>query len=108
MDLKTQVHLRLPAGWNLAHKDGELSTFHLDARSAPKNASLRAVAALNFNPLPRSTFSGALFYLSATPHASASSCAAQTQRKPEKSLAPVTINDIKFTRGRHEQGPHLH
>ena len=75
-DSRTHVSFHLPAGWVLSRKDGEISTFHLDARTAPRQSSLRAVANLNFNPFPLSTFSGAIFYLSATSHISASACAA--------------------------------
>jgi hypothetical protein len=103
-DAATHIEFHLPAGWNLSRSDGELSTFHLDARSAPKKAQLRAVASLGFNPFPLSTFSGALFYLSVTPHSSVGACSAQTTAKPVKRLEPATVADIRFTRGRDEHG----
>ena len=59
--------LSVPAGWNLTRKDGEVSTFPLDARTAAHTAQMRAVASITFNPHPHSTFSGALFYFSVTP-----------------------------------------
>ena len=103
-DARTHVAFHLPPGWNVARKDGEMSTFHADARTAPRRAELRAVASLGFNPFPRSTFSGALFYLSATPHSTAATCAAQTTTKPETPLEGAIIADVKFARGKDESG----
>jgi hypothetical protein len=103
-DVRTHVAFHLPPGWNVSHKDGEVSTFHLDARTAPRQSQLRAVASLAFNPFPRSTFSGALFYLSATPHSTAETCAAQTTTKPETPLEGAVIADVKFSRGKDESG----
>ncbi len=36
-----------PANWNFSHTDREISTFHLDARSAPKSTTMRAVVAMS-------------------------------------------------------------
>ena len=104
--MEEHMHLRfhLPPGWNLARKDGEVSTFHLDARTAPHHAEMLVVATLAFNPYPASTFSGALFYVSQTPHSSSASCAAQTNFRPEKPLRPATIADLPFSRGKDEHG----
>ena len=98
-----------PAAWTFSHTDREISTFHLDARSAPRTARLRAVVAMPENPFPSSTFSGAYVYFSVTPHASADSCAAQAsnttvvkntpQTKPGQSLQIATI---LFTHGHDE------
>ena len=76
-DSRYGVSFHIPAGWNISSKDGELSTFGLDARSAPKAAQMRAVATINFNPLPRSTFSGAIFYFSVLPRATEATCRRQ-------------------------------
>jgi len=103
-DERTHVLFQLPAGWNVSRTDGELSTFRLDARSAPRASQLRVAASLNFNPLPQSTFSGALFYLSVVPHATAAACAAETTAKPEKPLPPAIVGDVKFSRGKDEHG----
>ena len=103
-DARTGVSFRLPAGWNMEQKDGELSTFHLDARTAPKRAQLRIVANMNWNPFPRSTFSGALFYLSVTPHTTALSCASQTKTKPDTEISSAVIDDVRFSRGKDEHG----
>lgn len=103
-DAKTQVEFRLPPGWDLSHRDKELSTFHLDARSAPRKAELRAVAGLDFNPFPASTFSGALFYLSVTGRSSARACAAQASRKPNTAMGRAVVGDEKFVRGHDQHG----
>ena len=103
-DTRTHVTFRLPAGWTVTRRDGEISTFRLDARTAPRKSELRVAASLNFNPFPMSTFSGALFYLSATPRSSASSCALQTKEKPETPLPSAVVGDLKFSRGRDEHG----
>ncbi|MGA1984315.1 MAG: hypothetical protein ABSG84_17840 [Acidobacteriaceae bacterium] len=98
-----------PAAWTFSHTDREISTFHLDARSAPRNARLRAVVAMPENPFPASTFSGAYFYFSVTPHASADSCAAQARTTtivrniPQTRLGLKTqIAGIPFARGHDE------
>ena len=74
-DRGSRVSFEYPAGWAFAERDHEISTFHLDARTAPKKAQLRAVAAMPENPFPASTFSGAYVYFSVTPHTSAAACA---------------------------------
>jgi hypothetical protein len=94
-----------PANWTFAQADHEISTFHLDARSAPRNASLRAVTAMPENPFPASTFSGAYVYFSVTPHASATSCgrqAAPPGGKPPAKPVATHINDIPFNHGHDE------
>lgn len=99
-----------PANWNFTKTDHEISTFHLDARSAPRNAGMRAVAAMPENPFPRSTFSGAYIYFSVTPRSSESACARQAgpparAAVPKASRRPtkVTISDIPFMRGHDDQ-----
>jgi hypothetical protein len=98
-----------PATWTFAHSDHEISTFHLDARSAVKSTSLRAVTAMPENPFPASTFSGAYIYFSVTPHSSTGSCAKQAappdnnSHKPPAKPNATHINDIPFTHGHDEQ-----
>ena len=104
VDEKTHVTLHLPAGWNVSRTDGELSTFRLDARSAPRRSEFRFAASLNFNPYPRSTFSGALIYLSVLPNTTAGICASETMMPPEKQLQPAVVGDVKFSRGKDEHG----
>lgn len=103
-DERTHVLFQLPAGWALARRDGEQSTFHLDARTALPRTELRAVAALDFNPYPRSTFSGALFYLSVTPRSSAQACAAQASAAPAHAAGSASVGDATFSRGHDEHG----
>jgi len=98
-----------PANWTFAHADHEISTFHLDARSAVRRTLMRAVVAMPENPFPASTFSGAYVYFSVTPRTSAASCAKQAAIQPEAKPAPSTkpvpihIADIPFTHGHDEQ-----
>ena len=103
-DARDHLNFHLPAGWNLTTKDGEISTFHLDARSAPHRAQLRMVANMAFNPYPQSTFEGALFYVSSTPHSSVSACAMQIASKPFSPLPAAKIDGVDFTRGKDEHG----
>ena len=98
-----------PANWTFSHTDREISTFHLDALTAPPSARLRAVAAMPENPFPDSTFSGAYVYLSVTPHSSAAACARQATRTaivkniPQISAGtPAQIAGIAFTHGHDE------
>lgn len=97
-----------PANWTFTSSDHEISTFHLDARSASPRASVRAVVAMPENPFPASTFSGAYVYFSVTPHASASACARQAAPPPTASHKPAgkpttkTIADVAFAHGHDE------
>lgn len=97
-----------PATWTFATSDHEISTFHLDARSATPKTSLRAVVAMPENPFPASTFSGAYVYFSVTPHSSAASCARQAAPPPSASHKPsakpiaTQVADIHFTHGHDE------
>ncbi len=100
----THLSFTLPAGWNLSRNDGELSTFHLDARTAPHTARLALVADIAYNPYPRSTFSGALFYLSLTPRSTAAECLAQASSKPATPAGTVLVGDTTFQRGSDAHG----
>lgn len=94
----------LPAGWNLARRDGELSTFALDARSSRPNTHLLSVAQLAFNPFPYSTFSGALFYASATPHSTALGCSNQATAPASHPVTTAQIGNQSFKHGYNEHG----
>lgn len=98
-DRRSHLAFRLPAGWHLERKDHEVSTFLLDARTAPKRSELREVANIAYNPYPASTFSGALFYVSVARHLAAAACKAETSVKPEKVLNPAIVADVNFARG---------
>ena len=98
------VSFTVPAAWDLTRKDYEVSTFHLDARSAAHNAQLRAVATISFNPHPTSTFSGALFYFSVAPHVTASQCAAEASAVAPRTVASAEVGGIPFAHGYDEHG----
>jgi hypothetical protein len=101
-----KISFDYPANWTFTRKDGEISTFHLDARSAPHATRLRAVAAIPENPFPASTFSGAYVYLSVTPHSTPAACEAQTAppgHTSPKGYSTRQIAGISFTHGYDEQ-----
>jgi hypothetical protein len=100
-DPVTHIRFHLPAGWALSHTDGELSTFHLDARTAAPRTTLREVATLSFNPYPWSTFAGALFYLSTIPRTTSSACATQSA---SVTMPPRIVDDIPFRHSHDEHG----
>ena len=77
VDKHYKVRFTVPKGWEVAHKDGQVSTFHLDARSAPAGTKLRGIAMLDFNPYAYSTLAGALFYYSVEPNTTDVECSAQ-------------------------------
>ena len=104
LDRRDQFSFHLPAGWNLARRDGQISSFHLDARTAPSNSHLHLVASLAFNPFPTSTFEGALFYVSSTPGLTPKECAAQTSTQPFHSLPENKLDGLTFARGKDEHG----
>ena len=103
-DQRDRLSFDLPAGWNFSRRDGEFSTFALDARSAVDETQVRAVAMLDFNPFPYSTFSGSLFYVSSTPHATLLSCGNQALAPAAHRSPPVLIDGTSFKRGYTEHG----
>jgi hypothetical protein len=103
-DSRYRVDFDLPAAWNLSRRDGEVSTFHLDARSAAPTAQVRAVASIAFNPYPRSTFSGALVYFSVAPRVSDADCASQAFLPLHRPATTVAIRGIAFAHGSDEHG----
>ena len=106
-DPRYHISFDYPANWIFAQADHEISTFHLDARTAARNASLRAVAAMPENPFPASTFAGAYIYLSVTPHSSQAACARQTTAPKDnvhpQQPRPQAIGGITFMHGHDEQ-----
>ena len=98
------VSFLVPAAWDLTKKDYEVSTFHLDARSAAHNAQLRAVATISFNPHPTSTFSGALFYFSVAPHTTANQCTAEASALAPRTVISTEVGGAPFTHGYDEHG----
>lgn len=102
-DRKFGVRFTVPAGWSFHRKDGEISTFHLDARSAPHSAQVRGVASLEFNPYPHSTLAGATFYYSVQPHAMAPECTGQADFDNQKPDVQ-DIGGMEFRHGHDESG----
>jgi hypothetical protein len=103
-DPRYHVSLQFPAAWTLTRRDGEVSTFHLDARSAPPTSQLRAVATIAFNPFPQSNFSGALVYFSVAPLISDSDCAAQAFLPLHRPATTTEIHGVSFAHGSDEHG----
>ena len=103
-DSRDRLTFDLPAGWNYSRQDGEFSTFALDARSALAETQLHAAASLDFNPFPYSTFSGALFYVSATPRATPLSCSNQATAPASHPASPLVLDGMTFKRGYYEHG----
>lgn len=101
------VKFQVPAGWSLTRKDGEVSTFHNDARSASPSAQVRGIASLDFNPYPYSTLSGAVFYYSVTPHSSDEQCAKEATPEDAPVAVSTDVQDIggmRFNHGHDEHG----
>ncbi|CAN5417738.1 hypothetical protein BH10ACI4_BH10ACI4_37300 [soil metagenome] len=103
-DPRTGINFQVPAGWDLSRRDHEVSSFNQDARSTTRTTQLRAVANITFNPLPQTTFSGALFYASLTPHLTDADCARQVSAKNPRPAATTQIAGIPFTHGYDEHG----
>jgi hypothetical protein len=103
-DPRSGVSFQVPAGWALTRKDHEVSTFNLDARSVTHSTQMRAVANITFNPFPLSTFSGAYFYSSLTPHVNDADCARQAARSPHPAPTTATVGATTFTHGYDEHG----
>lgn len=95
-----------PANWTFSTVDSEVSTFHLDIRSAGPTTTMHAVAAIPENPFPASTFSGAYFYFSTTPKSSEATCALQATPPTDGTILvrpqPVQVAGVTFSRGHEE------
>jgi len=98
------VSFTIPAAWNFTRKDSEVSTFLLDAPTAAHTTQMRAVATISFNPHPYSTFSGALFYFSVTPHSTAGQCSFQASAKAPRTVTTSQIDGLTFSHGYSEHG----
>lgn len=103
-DSKYHVIYRVPAGWDTERKDGVLSDLKKDVRSANGSMQVRGVSAMNYNPYPPTTFSGALFYYSVVPNANAQSCSALATTGKLKPKSDVTIAGIAFKHGQDQHG----
>jgi hypothetical protein len=101
------VKFQVPPGWSLNRKDGLVSTFHNDARSASADAKVRGIASLDFNPYPYSTLSGAVFYYSVTPHSNDQECAKEAEPENVPLAVSTDVQDIggmRFNHGHDEHG----
>jgi hypothetical protein len=97
------VGFSVPPGWHFTRRDGEVSTFHADARTAPMGAEMRGVASIDFNPYPFSTFSGAMVYYSVAKHTDELACASQAA--PRGAAHDVQeIGGVSFAHGHDERG----
>ena len=103
-DPRYRVSFHVPAGWNFERRDGLLSNFGVETRTSRARSDVRGVAEINFNPWPPTVFSGALFYYSVIPHATAGMCAAQTSTRGMKPLPDTDIAGIAFHHGRDNHG----
>jgi hypothetical protein len=65
---------------------------------------MRAVADISFNPLPYSTFSGAFFYFSVTPHTTEPQCGFQASSKAPHTVTTRLIGGVPFSHGYDEHG----
>ena len=103
-DSRYGVTFHTPAGWTLSRHDAEVSTFAFDARTAESSTQMRAVATIAFNPHPTSTFSGALFYFSITPHSNERDCREQASAQAPHVVSTVQIDGVAFQHGYDEHG----
>lgn len=103
-DPKYKVAFRVPAGWDTEHKDGVLSNLGKDIRTAKSSMNVRGVAAMNYNPYPPTTFSGALFYYSVVPRSNQAACTALATTGHLKPMPEVTVNGTSFKHGQDQHG----
>jgi hypothetical protein len=97
------VRFKVPPGWEIARHDHEVSTFRMDARTAPPNLQMRSVVSLEFNPFPQTNLAGALFYFSVEKHAKAAECVQQATGKGEPADT-LQIGGMNFVHGHDEHG----
>jgi hypothetical protein len=102
-DPRYRLSLTIPSGWTLTTHDRDVSTFRLDARSAPRTARMRAVVTIASNPYPLSTFAGAFLYFSVTPSATDATCA----RQATNPSGTREVAHQAFTHGHDEQASHI-
>jgi hypothetical protein len=65
---------------------------------------MRGLATIAFNPHPKSTFSGALFYFSVTPRSTESQCRSQAAAQAPRTVTTTQIAGATFTHGYDEHG----
>lgn len=99
-DRRWGVRFTVPAGWAFTRRDGEVSTFRLDAHTAGPGAQMRGVASLDHNPFPQSTFASAMLYFSVQPQVAEGDCAKQAGAN----AGTQDIGGMDFVHGHQEQG----
>lgn len=102
-DAEFGVRFKVPPGWEITRRDHEVSTFRMDARTAPPRLQMRSVVSLDFNPYPQSTLAGALVYYSVEKHAKAAECVRQAAGKGEPQDTQE-IGGMNFVHGHDEHG----
>jgi hypothetical protein len=102
-DARYGVRFEVPAGWTVAHRDGEVSNYRLDVANAPKDSMVRGAASMDFNPFPHSTLGGALLYFSVQPQSDERSCAQPAGATGGKSET-IGIGGMGFTHVHSEHG----
>lgn len=103
-DRQYGVSFHVPSAWTLTRRDADLSTFALDVRTASATTKMRALATIAFNPHPRSTFSGALFYFSVTPRSTEKECRSQATAQVPRTVTTAQIGGVAFAHGYDEHG----
>ena len=103
-DSRYGVTFTVPAAWDVTRNDAEVSTFNLDARTSPAPPSSAPSPPSTSTPHPNSTFSGALFYFSVTPHLTPAECSAQAFRPVPHTASTAEIGGVPFTHGYDEHG----
>jgi hypothetical protein len=100
-DTQFGVRFKAPPGWEIARHDHEVSTFRMDARTAPLKVQMRSVVSLEFNPFPQTNLAGALVYYSVEKHAKTSECVQQATGKGEPADT-LQIGGMNFVHGHDE------
>jgi hypothetical protein len=103
-DPKYKLSMHIPAGWNFEKKDGALSDFAKEVRSAPRGLDVRGVASINYNPYPPTTFAGATFYYSVMPKSDSVTCAAMATAGKLKPQKDVVVAGKPFKHGQDSYG----
>lgn len=103
-DPRYGVSFKVPTAWILTRHDGEVSTFAFDVRTAPASSVMRGLATISFNPHPTSTFSGALFYFTVTPHSTEAQCRDEASAQLPRKVEAAQVGGASFTHGYDEHG----
>jgi hypothetical protein len=103
-DPKYKLSFHIPAGWNFERKDGVLTTFRAEVKTAKPGLDIRGIASINYNPYPPTTFAGATFYYSVLPKSDAATCTAMATTAPLKPQKDVVVAGHTFRHGEEHHG----